>query len=280
MDELAPAKINLALHVLARRADGYHELDSVVAFAGLADRLTLRPSDSMGLTISGPFAQDLPLGHGNLVLRAHALLAEHGRRAGFGVPPFHFTLEKNLPVAAGIGGGSADAAAALRLVLRYLEVKLPEPELDRLALRLGADVPVCLRGCPCRMQGIGEQLSSIKLSGWHALVLVNPRVASSTPGVFARLGLEAGQRHGTELDLGRPSSWRNDLQAPAAALVPEIGAVLAALAAEPVVGTVRMSGSGATCFGTTPSLAQARSVAAVIAKRYPRWWVKAAAILE
>jgi 4-diphosphocytidyl-2-C-methyl-D-erythritol kinase len=280
MDELAPAKINLALHILGRRPDGYHDLDSIVAFADVADRLSLEPADGTSLDIIGPFSAGLDAGEGNLVLQAHRLLAEHAKLRGAALPEFRFRLEKNLPVAAGIGGGSADAAAALRLMMRFSGITAEANELNALALKLGADVPVCLSGKSCRMRGLGEQLETIALPDWKALVLVNPRIASSTVGVFGKLGLLAGQTHGSPLEPKSPGTWRNDLQAPAQALVPEIAAVLAALAEEPAIRAARMSGSGATCFGATDSFAEAQAIAAVIARRYPHWWVKAAAILD
>lgn len=279
MDELAPAKINLALHVIGRRADGYHELDSVVAFADVADRLSLEPSSATSLEIVGPFAHALEANRGNLVLRAHALLAAHAAETGQHLPHYRFLLEKNLPVAAGIGGGSADAAAALRLLLRASGITLTLSEQSAVALKLGADVPACLSGQSCRMRGVGEQIERLELPEWKALVLVNPNVTSATAQVFSRLALSPGQPHGQPLDLRAPFSWRNDLQAPAQAMIPQIAHVLAALAAEPAIQIVRMSGSGATCFGSADSLAEAQAVAAVISRRYPFWWVKAAAIL-
>jgi 4-diphosphocytidyl-2-C-methyl-D-erythritol kinase len=279
MDELAPAKINLALHILGRRPDGYHELDSVVAFADVADRLSAEASEATSLAVTGPFAASLD-GAANLVMKACGLIESFAREQGRALPPVRLTLEKNLPVAAGIGGGSADAAAALRLLMRFHSLSVPEERLAAMALSLGADVPVCLSGKSCRMRGIGEQLEAFALPDWKALVLVNPGVPSSTSGVFSKLGLLSGEAHGKPLDTQAPHAWRNDLQPPAEALVPEIAAVIAALAAEPAIRVARMSGSGATCFGATSTLAEAQAIAAVISRRYPRWWVKAAALLD
>lgn len=279
MDELAPAKVNLALHVIGRRPDGYHELDSIVAFASVADRLSAEPAKATSLEISGPFATSLAGDGDNLVLRAHAMLAALAVTKGRELPHFRLRLEKNLPVAAGIGGGSADAAAALRLMLRTSSLELDAAELQTLALKLGADVPACLSGQSCRMRGIGDILEPVDLPDWKALVLVNPLLPSGTAEVFARLGLSPGETCGAALDVQAPRSWRNDLQPPAQALVPEIATMVAALAAEPAIHCARMSGSGATCFGATASLAEAEAVAVLLARRYPRWWVKAATIL-
>lgn len=276
MDELAPAKINLALHVLGRRPDGYHELDSIVAFADVADRLTIHQvTGTTSVSIRGPFAGGLCGSEENLVLSAHAMLQEWARLNGAHLPEVAFSLEKNLPVAAGIGGGSADAAAALRALVRFFSLSVPEKDLQALALRLGADVPVCLASTASRMRGIGEQLQPLPSSGKQAAVLVNPGVTSSTAAVFGKLGLTPGQRHRPPLDPADPATWRNDLQDAATGLVPEIAEVIAALAAEKRISIARMSGSGATCFGIADSLVDAREAAANLLERFPRWWVRA-----
>ena len=269
-DSFAPAKVNLALHVLGRRADGYHLLDSLVVFAGVGDRVRAAAADSLALTVTGPFATALAGEADNLVLRAARALADS---AGI-VPRAHLTLDKHLPVASGIGGGSADAAAALRVLAQSWNV--PEATAD-LALTLGADVPVCLAGRPARMGGIGGALAPAPRLPPCGLVLVNPGVAVATPAVFqARAGAFS-----PPLDL--PARWpdaaamaddlarlRNDLEMPALALEPAIGAVLAALRARPDVWLARMSGSGATCFGLCPTPAAARAVAAALTR--PGWW--------
>ncbi len=286
----APAKVNLALHVTARRPDGYHELDSLVAFADVGDRLVLEPAAAFALEISGPFAgalADVPPDD-NLVLKAARYLAEAW--------PGHFSpvrirLEKRLPVAAGIGGGSADAAAVITGMLRLFgrpEESDVDERLRTLALELGADVPVCLQGRPCRMQGIGERI--VPLSGFPPLpaVLVNPGVPVSTPAVFARLGLAPGQPAGSGLPQPLPSTdagtmqwleWlstcRNDLEEPAVAEAPVIGACLRTLTALPAVRLVRMSGSGATCVALFDQMDASEEAAQALAEKHPDWWVTA-----
>jgi 4-diphosphocytidyl-2-C-methyl-D-erythritol kinase len=269
--EFAPAKINLALHVLGRRGDGYHELDSIVAFADVGDVLTLAPAAETSLEISGPFAGQLSSSADNLVLRAHALL---------NAPPVAFHLEKNLPIASGIGGGSADAAAALRALIRVFDLALGPDELNVLALKLGADVPVCLHGKPCRMRGIGEKLEKGTFALPSAIVLANPGRATSTPEVFRQLGLQPGDSFGAAISPGSDAaSWRNDLAKPAMNLVPEIGDVVAELRNAKGITCARMSGSGATCFGLSNSLAEAQAAAASLSAQHPTWWVKAATLL-
>jgi 4-diphosphocytidyl-2-C-methyl-D-erythritol kinase len=268
--ELARAKINLALHVLGRRADGYHELDSVVAFASVADELHVEKAAHLSFAVHGPFANAVPSGEDNLVLRAYGLVREI-----LPLPPVRFELTKNLPVAAGIGGGSADAAAALRALFRMSGQKPPADAVQALALRLGADVPVCLASVACRMQGVGEQIAALEVPPAVALVLVNPGVACATSEVFRRLALKPGDTHGKAIDLFAPQSWRNDLEAAARATVPEIGSVLEALHRDPVLTSVRMSGSGATCFALASSLADAQSAAARIKAEHAGWWVVA-----
>jgi 4-diphosphocytidyl-2-C-methyl-D-erythritol kinase len=265
--EFAPAKINLALHVLGRRADGYHELDSIVAFADVGDVLTIAPARETTLEISGPFAGRLRDEADNLVLRAHALLRERAD-----VPPAAFHLEKNLPIASGIGGGSADAAAALRGLIRLYDIKLNAEALNAIALKLGADVPVCLHGRACRMQGVGERLSDWTAGGLApAIVLVNPGKSTSTPEIFRALALKPGDAHGSAIESHAP--WRNDLTAAAMAQVPEIGDIIRMLSDHPGVLAARMSGSGATCFGLAATREAAASVTQAIASRNDSWWI-------
>ena len=266
--ERACAKVNLALRVLGRRPDGYHELDSIVAFADICDVLTLAPSAELALTLSGPFAADLRATPDNTVLSAWHALAPVA-----GLKPVAFHLEKNLPLAAGVGGGSADAAAALRGLVRLFDLKVSPSELDSLALKLGADVPVCLASRKLRMQGIGEILAPTEVAIPNAVVLVNPGIQLPTAKVFETLGLEPGEpwaRRGEN-----PSPWHNDLTAPAIKCVPQVAAVLAALASQPNATASSMSGSGATCFATFDSLQQAKAAAASIGKAHPAWWVVA-----
>lgn len=257
--EPAPAKINLALHVTGRRADGYHLLDSLVVFTGLGDRVTVAPGPA-SLSVTGPFADAVPTGEENLCLRA---LRHVGMQAAV-------TLEKNLPPASGIGGGTADAAA----VLRALGAAPDRPET------LGADLPACLLSRPLRMQGVGERITPVALPDLH-LVLVNPRVETPTPAVFAALD----RRDNAPLpdlpalaDAAALTGWlsatRNDLQPPALGLRPVIADCLAALSAQGA-RLARMSGSGATCFGIFADAYAAQGAAQAIAAAQPGWWVRA-----
>jgi len=273
----APAKINLWLHVTGRRPDGYRELDSLVAFADVGDRLSAAPAQELTLTVSGPFAAALDAGADNLVLRAARSLAAH-----CGIPAkAALHLHKNLPVASGIGGGSADAAAALHLCARLWRADIGNAAMARLALDLGADVPACLAGRTARMTGIGEKLAPPDPPPPAApAVLVNPGIAVSTGQVFEALagpfGSPAEDRGGDFA--GRAAANRNDLEAPAIALVPEIADVLAALRAPPGLRLARMSGSGATCFGLFDGAAAAEAAARAIAAAHPAWWVAACSI--
>lgn len=280
VSEQAHAKINLALHVTGRRADGYHELDSIVAFAAVADVLTIAPADSISLNITGPFAGDLPRDGTNSVLSAWRLLDDFSRQQGAALAPVKFSLEKNLPVASGIGGGSADAAAALRGLIRLFDISISEQDLGELALQLGADVPVCLLQQSSRMTGIGEIIEPIEIDHPEGIVLVNPRIPASTPKVFESLNLQRGQSFGAAIgNVYDIESWRNDLTAPAVTLVPEIADVIGSLNFQPDIACSRMSGSGATCFGLFASLERAQIAAAVIAEKHPNWWVAATTLL-
>ena len=276
LSESASAKINLFLHVTGRRDDGYHLLDSLVIFAGTGDRLSVTESDTLSLALTGPFAAGLAAETDNLVLRAGRALA-----GAAGIAPCgHLTLEKNLPVASGIGGGSADAAAALRLLARFWNVSVPDDRLLPLAARLGADVPVCLASRPTRMQGIGERLTAAPTLPAFGLLLVNPGVAVATADVFR------ARRGGFSPAAALPEAWddalgmaaglaalTNDLQPPAVAVCPAIGDVLSALDDDPTCLLGRMSGSGATCFGIYPDAAAASRAAARLGGVRPGWWV-------
>jgi 4-diphosphocytidyl-2-C-methyl-D-erythritol kinase len=266
--ETAYAKINLALHVRRRRADGYHDLETLFAFAEAGDGLEAEPADALSLAISGPFAAALAVSDDNLVLRAARAL-----RAAFGVEVgAALRLDKRLPVAAGIGGGSADAAAALRLLARLWGLDDGDPRVVTIAADLGADVPACLASVTARGEGVGAVLAPVAEAGLAGLplLLVNPGVPLTTGPVFAGWdGVDRGP-----LALGAPlaaaRAGRNDLEAPARALVPAIGAVLARLAAAPGVLLARMSGSGATCFALFTD-DRARDAAAV-AVGAQGWW--------
>jgi 4-diphosphocytidyl-2-C-methyl-D-erythritol kinase len=285
--EKAPAKINLTLRVLGRRADGYHELESLVAFAGVGDALTFAPGGALTLAVSGPTAQAAGDNADNLVLKAARALA--GRIAGLTLGGF--ALSKRLPVAAGLGGGSADAAAALRLLARANGVALDDPRLMQAAQATGSDVPVCLDPKPRLMRGVGDVLSAPLDLPRLFTVLVNPGVAVSTRDVFAALNLASVPASGgassptplvSEGWGGEPTAFvaalareRNDLEAPAIELEPAIADVLAVLQALPDCRLARMSGSGATCFGLFPTNAAAAAAARTLRVGYPQWWVRA-----
>ena len=278
--ERAHAKINLALHIIGRRPDGYHELDSIVAFADVADVLTIAPAADVSISLSGPFANDLPPDGENIVLTAWRLLADYAQKKNIPFSPVKFQLEKNLPVAAGIGGGSTDAAAALRGLIQYFSLSISSRDLNNLALQLGADVPVCLLQKTSRMRGIGEIIESINIDLPSGIVLVNPRIPAPTSKVFGYLNLQCGQSFGTPIsDLSNAHGWRNDLTAPATKIVPVIASVLASLDSQKDITCSRMSGSGATCFGLAENSGQAKRAATNIKTRHPDWWVVATSLL-
>jgi 4-diphosphocytidyl-2-C-methyl-D-erythritol kinase len=278
----APAKVNLTLRVLGRRPDGYHDLESLVVFADFGDRLSFVRGGELSLTMRGPNAAQAGEGADNLVLKAAKALAAH--QPGVELGAFH--LDKTLPVAAGIGGGSADAAAALRLLATANGLPADHPALVSAARALGADVPVCLDPRPRIMRGIGEVLSPpLSLPPLPAL-LVNPGVALTTKAVFVRwtaptvaptaLDAEAvAKLKDRDALLRLLATQANDLEAPAIALAPVIADVLAALRALPGCSLARMSGSGATCFALFASAAAAQDAAKVLHAKYPRWWVQA-----
>ncbi len=270
--EIARAKINLALHVLGRRTDGYHELDSIVAFADVGDRLTFELSEAFAISATGPFAQQLPPPADNIVHRAWIAVTALAAKTA----PVRVAIEKNLPVSSGIGGGSANAAATLRALLRLNGLQPPADELRDIALSLGADVPVCLEQRATRMRGIGERLDLLAdFAPLHA-VLVNPGVAVPTPEIFRAMGIEKGASHGTPVSSMDIKAWRNDMTDAAVALAPVIGEVLETLNRQPGLVTARMSGSGATCFGIFESAAAAEAAAMNLTRS--GWWVKAAVV--
>lgn len=264
---LAPAKLNLALHVTGRRADGLHLLDSFVVFADLGDWLTIAPSGHDRLEVTGPFAAGVPTGPENLIWKAAQLFPDR--------PPLDVRLDKRLPAAAGIGGGSADAAAVIRALSRLMGRALPDRGQ---VLTIGADLPVCLAGRACRMRGIGEQLEPLCPPGLHA-VLVNPGRPVPTAAVFAGLASRenaAMTAPPRSRDAGEWLDWlagqRNDLTDAAVRVAPEIGAVLRTLAAIPGLRLARMSGSGATCIGLFDNAHGARDAASRLARDHPHWW--------
>ena len=245
----APAKVNLALHVLGRRDDGYHELDSIVAFADRGDSLRFAPATGFELTADGAFAHQLPAAADNIIARAWQLGAAIAQARGLTVPGAAIHLTKALPVASGIGGGSANAAATLRGLMKIAGLPPDDAEIRRAALSLGADVPVCLFGRACRMQGVGERIAALEAFRGRTALLVNPGVAVSTPAVFGRLGLKTGEGFGAPVaEVGDIGGWRNDLAPAAIALAPVIGEAIAWLSAQPGVTHAAMSGSGATCY--------------------------------
>lgn len=277
----APAKVNLYLHVVGRRSDGYHLLDSLVVFPAIGDRIEVEPADALSLTVTGPFAAAVPADDDNLVLRAARMLAS----AADPTQGAHIRLIKRLPAASGIGGGSADAAATLRALKRLWQIDPAAVDLERVALALGADVPMCLAGRTVFVSGIGERLSQAPPLPPFALLLANPGVGVSTPAVFAaRKGpfSHAAPFAETPPDvasLARLLAARdNDLGVAAEALAPEIGRVRAALAATPGALLARMSGSGATCFALYAARDQAEAARSLLAARYPGWWLAAAPV--
>jgi 4-diphosphocytidyl-2-C-methyl-D-erythritol kinase len=281
VEELAPAKINLDLYVTGRRADGYHELDSLTAFTAFGDRLALREHDRLELELRGPFAGPLAAEPDNLVLRAARRLAAcAGRKAAVRI-----TLEKRIPVAAGLGGGSADAAAALRGLNRLWRLRMAPADLAGIAAALGADVPVCLAGRTARMRGKGEQIELWDGLPPLAVLLVNPNLPLATAAVFGALEVipSAGERSWPppcEADafLAWLGTGANHLEAPAVRLLPQIQAVLALLAAQDGCALARMSGSGATCFGLFATPAARDLAAAAIGQARPGWWLAASTI--
>ncbi|MFA7414324.1 MAG: 4-(cytidine 5'-diphospho)-2-C-methyl-D-erythritol kinase [Rhizobium sp.] len=280
--ESAPAKINLALHVTGQRADGYHLLDSIVTFAGDGDRLFFEPATEDRFSVSGRFGQKLctdPNGvSGNLVLRARDTLRQALRDMGQRAPAVGIDLEKNLPIASGIGGGSADAAATLRGLMRLWGCQLGEPDISRIALALGADVPMCLRSKPLRAGGIGENIALLPEMPSFALVLANPLEGVSTPEIFRRLAQKDNPPISGSAASPEASAWiaylsrlRNDLEGPARDLLPEIGEISAMLARKGAK-LVRMSGSGATCFGIFADYAAASAAARALSQERPDWY--------
>jgi len=289
----APAKINLFLHVGAKRADGFHDLESLVAFASAGDELICERDDALALTVTGTFGGDLPAGADNLVLKAARLL---GERVGT-QQRARMILRKELPVASGIGGGSADAAAALRGLAALWGVDVAQEELIALAARLGSDVPVCLASRPAIISGRGERIVPAGELPRFWFLLVNPGVQISTAEVFARFDrshppdspspknssalassfstLPQGQGRNLDALVNFLRTTSNDLEAPAREIAPVIGDVLDDIARQPGTLFARMSGSGATCFGIYADVGAARAAAASIQSRHANWWVAA-----
>ena len=281
--EVARAKVNLFLHVLGRRPEGFHILRMMVVFPKIGDLITAEPASSLSLSVGGPFGDGLSAGEDNLTLgAASALAAKLG-----GAPGAALHLEKNLPIAAGIGGGSADAGASLRLLSRMWP-GTDHADLHDIAFALGADAPMCLAQTPALVGGVGERLSPAPAFPGFWVVLVNPMTQLSTAEVFAGLerrenpaGADAPARFA---DLAHLTSWlsiqRNDMESAARKLRPEIGKVLSALAWDRTCQFHRMSGSGATCFGIYATQAEALQAADRLRKAEPGWWIAAAEVEE
>ena len=282
--ELARPKVNLTLEVTGRREDGYHLLQSLVVFPEGGDQLEISASDDLILRVDGPFGGGVPADVNNLVLKVAMYL-----RDKYNVPEgAALKLKKNLPIASGIGGGSADAAAALRGLNRFWNLGLSDRELEKIGLQFGADIPVCVRSLACFMEGIGDQLSlPVQVPGM-TILLINPGVSVSTPSIFSELNYPMGsQKGGAELPenfsnirefLGYASGHCNDLQPPAIFLVPEIADVLDSFSEIETCLFYRMSGSGATCFGLFRCLEEASAAAATISSKHPDWWVFTASL--
>ncbi len=279
----APAKINLALHVTGRRADGYHLIESLVVFTELGDHVTVHPAERDAFSLEGPEAAALAAeaAVSNLVVRARDALRDAARHSGIELPPVDIRLDKRLPVASGIGGGSADAAATLKALCALWGYEPGREILSRIALALGADVPMCLDGKPLIARGIGETLAPVELGFALDLVIVNPRIGVSTPKVFAALesrdnpslpdpeGVDDKDRF-----LGWLAGTRNDLQPPAQSMVGEIDQCLSALH---LAGAhfARMSGSGASCFGVFANAEAAGMAAEKLRADRPDWFIAA-----
>jgi 4-diphosphocytidyl-2-C-methyl-D-erythritol kinase len=281
---LAPAKVNLTLRIVGRRADGYHDIESLVAFAPFGDRLSLRIGAKLDIAVSGPTAGQAGAAADNLVLRAARALAE----SIDGIKLGRFGLTKRLPAGAGLGGGSSDAAAALRLIAQANDLPLDDPRIGKAARATGADVPVCVDPRPRVMRGIGDILSAPLVLPKLGIVLVHPGVAVPTKDVFKALGLAPGVRHAAPLAAAVPDereallAWlvteRNDLEAAAIGIAPVIAEVLGAIATSPGCRLARMSGSGSACFGLFNSARAAMAAARSLSAARPAWWARSGSI--
>ncbi len=285
----APAKINLYLHIVGQRQDGYHLIDSLVGFAGIGDTVSVAPNATIRTTLAGPFAPALDAGEDNLVMQAARALSAHaGTNAGAAI-----TLTKRLPVAAGLGGGSADAAATLMALMRLWRMTLSDREIEAMALRLGADVPVCLRGHAARLSGIGELIAPAPPLPPAHLVLANPGSQLATADVYVAFDaqpMSLAARAATTRDTLAPQTVNelaeflaergNDLEPTAWSLLPEIAEVIDVLRGQRGNLLARMSGSGPTCFGLFAGSAAAAEAAARVTALRPQWWVRAAPLLS
>ena len=276
---LAAAKINLDLLITGRRDDGYHLLDSLVVFADIGDELTAEASDGLSLEISGPFSGDLQNPEDNLIIKAATLMCEEMSVE----PNIKFHLVKNVPVSSGIGGGSADAAAALKLTIEKLSLNVEKDKLAEFALKLGADVPVCLKSSACIMRGIGEDITEINLKSSAYILLINPGISVSTPEVFKRSDElrvsfdEKRQKYVNDINftfiLDRLKESRNSLQLAACNIEVKIKQVLNEISQTEDVLMSRMSGSGTTCFGLYKTKESCQKAAIKIKESHKKWWV-------
>ena len=266
----AHAKVNLTLHVVGQRANGYHELQSLVCLTEFGDQIHLSPAADFSFQVIGPNASGIPVDESNLVVQAAKFMAQKHSKS----LDCQIILEKNLPMASGIGGGSSDAAAVMRALSQYFSV--PLPNVDEL-MTLGADIPVCMTTGLTLMEGAGEDVTQLSAAPNWGVVLVNPNVGVSTPAVFNALNSKRNlpMQDVTEncVDIAWLGDQRNDLEPPAMAIVPEVGAVVDAISAAPHCQMARMSGSGATCFGVFADIKHANAAAERLQRAHPDWWV-------
>ena len=278
---IARSKVNLFLHVTGKRGDGYHLLESLVVFPKGGDRITVMESDDLTLELTGPNSKTIGNTEENLVLKAARLLREESKTS----KGAQITLEKNLPVAAGIGGGSADAAVTLKALNHLWNIGFSDEKLRELGLTLGADIPACLYGKPAIMSGIGEQIAGLSDFPEFSIILVNPGILVETKEVFSQLKIAKNAPRSGDLNgltarelFIRLSSLRNDLEIPALEIAPEIGGVLSAIREKKGCHLARMSGSGATCFGLFEDEKAAQAAAQAIRTYHPDWWVQATVV--
>ena len=266
----AHAKVNLTLHVVGQRANGYHELQSLVCLTEFGDQIHLSPAADFSFQVIGPNASGIPVDESNLVVQAAKFMAQKHSKS----LDCHIILEKNLPMASGIGGGSSDAAAVMRALSQYFSV--PLPNVDEL-MTLGADIPVCMTTGLTLMEGAGEDVTQLSAAPNWGVVLVNPNVGVSTPAVFNALNSKRNlpMQDVAEncVDIAWLGDQRNDLEPPAMAIVPEVRAVVDAISAAPHCQMARMSGSGATCFGVFADIKHANAAAERLQRAHPDWWV-------
>ena len=266
----AHAKVNLALHVVGQRANGYHELQSLVCLTEFGDHIQLSPEIDFTFKVTGPYSLGIPLDDSNLVVQAAKFMAQkHSKSLDCKI-----VLEKNLPIASGIGGGSSDAAAVVKALSQYWSV--PVPNVDEL-MALGADIPVCMASGLSLMEGAGEDVTQLSAAPNWGVVLVNPNVGVSTPAVFDALNSKQNPSMqdvaANCVDIAWLGDQRNDLEPPAIAMVPEVATVIEAISAAPQCRVARMSGSGATCFGLFTDIKYADEAASHLQQAHPDWWV-------